>query len=143
MKPYSFEIALAALACLLIAWPVDLVGQDTSATTKPIIRVLAGDPDQAGHSAVRITFPVGFRTDPHHHGVDLTARVRKGRLMMGWGTRFDTTQVVAFQPGSSTVIPAGKDHYDWFPEGAEVEYGSEGPWQTVLVDSAGKPKQAQ
>jgi mannose-6-phosphate isomerase-like protein (cupin superfamily) len=143
MKPYPFEIAPAALAWVLVAWPVDLVGQDTSATRKPIIRVLAGDPDQAGHSAVRITFPVGFHTDPHHHGVDLTARVRKGRLMMGWGTRFDTTQVVAFQPGGSTVIPAGKDHYDWFPEGAEVEYASEGPWQTVLVDSAGKPKQAQ
>ena len=142
MKAHPCQIVLAALACVL-ANPLDLVGQDTSASTKPVIHVLAGDPDQAGHSAVRITFPVGFHTDPHHHGVDLTARVRKGRLMMGWGTRFDTTQVVAFQSGSSTVIPAGKDHYDWFPEGAEVEYASEGPWQTVLVDSAGKPKQAQ
>jgi mannose-6-phosphate isomerase-like protein (cupin superfamily) len=143
MKPYCFGIALAALACVRVARPPDLVGQDTSATTSPIIQVLAGDPDQAGHSAVRITFPVGFHTDPHHHGVDLAARVRKGRLIMGWGTRFDTTQVVTFEPGSSTIIPAGKDHYDWFPEGAEVEYASEGPWQTVLVDSAGKPKQAQ
>jgi len=143
MKPYPFKNALAALACVLVAWPVDLVGQDTSATTKPVIQVLAGDPDQAGHSTVRITFPVGFHTDPHHHGVDLSAKVRKGRLMMGWGTAFDTTQVVTFQPGSRTLIPAGKDHYDWFPEGAEVEYASEGPWQTVLVDSAGNPKQAQ
>ena len=143
MKPHLCQIALAALACVLVASPVDLVGQDTSATTKPVIQVLAGDPDQAGHSVVRITFPVGFHTDPHHHRVDLTARVRKGRLIMGWGTRFDTTQVVNFQPGSSTVIPAGKDHYDWFPEGADVEYASEGPWQTVLVDTAGKPIRAQ
>ena len=59
--------------------------------------------------------------------------------MLGWGTTFDTTQVVAVESGNRTVIPAGKDHYDWAPEGAEVEYESEGPWQTVLVDSAGKP----
>jgi len=51
--------------------------------------------------------------------------------------------VVTIQPGGSTVIPAGEDHYDWFPEGAEVEYASEGPWQTLLVDTAGKPIRAQ
>ena len=103
------------------------------------MKVLAGDPDKAGHSAVRIAFPRSFHTDPHHHSVDLTAKVRSGRLMMGWDTRFDTTHVVAFRPGSTTVIPAGKDHYDWVPEGAEVDDEAEGPWQTVLIDTTGKP----
>lgn len=139
MKPPLHVIALAALASAMVARPVILAGQDTSTTAGPVVKVLAGNPDQAGHSAVRITFPAGFHTDPHHHGVDLTARVRSGKLMLGWGTRFDTTRVVALQPGSSTVIPAAKDHFDWAPEGAEVDYESEGPWQTVLVDTAGKP----
>jgi hypothetical protein len=139
MKSYPCVIALGAFASVIVARPAALVGQDTSATPKPVVKVLAGNPDQAGHSTVRITFPAGFHTDPHHHGVDLAVRVRSGRLMLGWGATFDTTRVVAFQPGSRTVIPAGKDHYDWFPDGAEVEYESEGPWQSVLVDSAGKP----
>lgn len=139
MKPYPPLIAVAAFASVLVAHPAALVGQDTSAAGKPVMRVLAGNPERAGHSTVRITFPAGFHTDPHHHGVDLTAKVRSGRLMLGWGTTFDTTRVTAFQPGSRTAIPAGKDHYDWFPEGGEVDYGSEGPWETVLVDTAGKP----
>ena len=139
MNPHPSRIALVALAGVMVASPVALVGQDTSTTTKPVMQVLPGDPNQAGHSVVRITFPPGFHTDPHHHGVDLTARVHKGRLIMGWGTRFDTTRVVALEAGSSTVIPAGKDHFDWFPEGAEVDYEAEGPWQNVLVDTAGKP----
>jgi hypothetical protein len=139
MRPHSCAIALAAFACVRLAHPAALVGQDTSATTKPVMKILAGDPDQSGHSTVRIAFPAGFHTDPHHHGVDLAVRVRSGTLMMGWGTTFDTTRVVAFQRGSRTVIPAEKVHYDWFPVGAEVEYESDGPWQTVLVDSAGKP----
>jgi mannose-6-phosphate isomerase-like protein (cupin superfamily) len=139
MKSHPWVIALAALASAIVTAPAALVGQDTSATAKPVVKVLAGNPDEAGHSTVSITFPAGFHTDPHHHGVDLAVRVRSGRLMLGWGTTFDTTRVVAVEPGSRTVIPAGKDHYDWAPKGAEVEYDSEGPWQTVLVDSAGKP----
>src|SRR5688572_28488959 len=123
----------------MLARHADLVGQDAPPTSGPNVQVLAGNLDQAGHLAVRITFPPGVHTHPHHHGVDLTVRVRSGRLMLGWGTTFDTTRVVAFQPGSSTVIPAARDHYDRFPEGAEVDYESEGPWETVLVDSAGKP----
>jgi mannose-6-phosphate isomerase-like protein (cupin superfamily) len=139
MKPHPGVIALAAFASVLVARPAALVAQDTSATAKPVVKILAGNPDQAGHSAVRITFPAGFHTEPHHHGVDLVAKVRSGRLMLGWGATFDTTRVTPFQPGSSTVIPAGKDHYDWFPEGGEVDYESAGPWETVLVDTAGKP----
>ena len=67
MKPHPSKIALAALACVLVASPVALVGQDTAATTKPVVQVLAGDPDQAGRSVVRIAFPVGFHTDPHNY----------------------------------------------------------------------------
>jgi mannose-6-phosphate isomerase-like protein (cupin superfamily) len=137
MKPPLIVIALVALVSSMVARPVALVGQDTLPTARPVVKVLAGDPAQAGPSAVRITFPAGFHTDPHHHGVDLAVRVRSGRLMMGWGITFDTTRVVAFQPGSSTVIPAGKDHFDWFPEGAEVDYESKGPWETTFVDTVG------
>lgn len=139
MKLQPGVIALATFASAIVACPVALLAQDTSATGKHAVRILAGNPDQPGHSAVRITFPKGFHTDPHHHAVDLVARVRSGRLMLGWGATFDTTAVTTLQPGSVTVIPAGKDHYDWFPEGGKVDYESEGPWETVLVDTAGKP----
>ena len=139
MKSPLHVIALAALVSAMVARPAALLAQDTPPTARPVMQVLAGNPDQPGHSAVRITFPAGLHTDPHHQAVDLAATVRSGRLMLGWGTTVDTTRVVAFQPGSRTVIPAGKDHYDWFPEGAEVDYASGGPWQSILVDTTGKP----
>jgi len=139
MKTSLRSIALAALALTMFARPAAVVGQDTARTAKPVVKVLSGDPDKTGHSAVRITFPAGFYTDPHHHAVDLAVSVRTGPLMLGWGTTFDTTRVTALKPGSRTVIPAGKDHFDWFPKGGEVDYESDGPWQTVLVDTAGKP----
>ena len=63
MKPNPCVIALATFASVIVARPAALVGQDTSATAKPVVKVLAGNPDQAGHSTVRITFPAGFHTD--------------------------------------------------------------------------------
>jgi hypothetical protein len=59
--------------------------------------------------------------------------------MLGFGTRFDTASVVAFQPGSTTFEPAARDHFEWFPEGGVVDYEGEGPLDGVVVDSARKP----
>lgn len=132
-------VVLAALAWATFARPAALVGQDAPLPDRPVVKVLAGNPDSAGHFALRITFPPGFHTDPHHHSVDLTVRVRSGRLMLGWASTFDTTRVFAFSPGTSTVEQAGRDHFDWFPEGGVLDLEGEGPMETVLVDSTGKP----
>jgi hypothetical protein len=132
-------ITLAALAGAMLARPAGLVGQDAPPPDRPVVQVLAGNPDSTGHFALRITFPPGFHTEPHHHSVDLTVRVRSGRLMLGWGTTFDTTDVVAFEPGNTVVEQAARNHFDWFPEGGVLDLEGQGPMATVLVENTGKP----
>jgi quercetin dioxygenase-like cupin family protein len=132
-------LALAALAWAMIVRPAALVGQDAPPVGQFGVQVLAGNPDQAGHFVLRITFPPGGHTDPHHHRTDLIVKVRSGKMMLGFGSLFDTTSVVAYQAGSTTFEPATKDHFEWFPDGGVVEYEGEGPLDSVVLDANGKP----
>lgn len=108
--------------------------------SRPVARTITGDPQKAGRFVVRITFPRGFHTDPHYHSVDITGRVLRGRLLMGASARFDTTEVVPFEQRGSPVVKAGQVHYDWWPEGGELEIQGVGPMRSVMVDSTGKPR---
>lgn len=127
----------AAICWALLAHPAALAGQD-SLSAGPRVQVMAGEPTQAGHFVVRITFPAGFHTEPHYHSVDITGRVLEGRLLMGSSARFDTTRVVAVERGRTTVVRAAQIHFDWWPEGGELEIEGEGPMETLMVDSSGK-----
>lgn len=138
MSPTLIRNTMGVVTWALLAHPAGLVGQDTVSTPRPVAQVLSGNPTQAGRFVVRITFAAGSHTDPHHHGVDLTVRVLRGRHMLGWGARFDTTRVVPVEPGNSTVVKAGVNHFDWFRENGELEIEGEGPMETVMVDSTGK-----
>jgi hypothetical protein len=120
----------------------ELKGQPAAqdSVARPVARTITGDPQKAGRFVVRITFPRGFHTDPHYHSVDITGRVLRGRLLMGSSARFDTAQVVPFEQRGSPVVEAGQVHYDWWPEGGELEIEGVGPMRTVMVDSTGKPR---
>jgi hypothetical protein len=113
-------------------------GQDS--VSGPIVRMITGDPAQPGRFVVRITFPRGAHTNPHYHSVDITGRVLRGKLLMGSSARFDTTEVVPFERRGSPVVKAGQVHFDWWPEGGELEIEGVGPMQTIMVDSTGKPR---
>lgn len=129
-------LAFAAVCWSLPAWPTRAAGQDSASA--PIVQRISGDPERAGRFIVRITFPRGFHTDPHYHTVDITGRVLRGRLLMGSSARFDTTRVVPFERRGSNLVEAGQIHFDWWPEGGELEIEGEGPMQTIMVDSTGK-----
>ncbi|HET8622718.1 MAG TPA: hypothetical protein VFM14_04085 [Gemmatimonadales bacterium] len=112
-------------------------GQDS--LTGPMVRMITGDPEKPGRFVVRITFPRGSHTEPHYHTADVTGRVLRGRLLMGSTARFDTTRVVPFEQRGSKVVKAREVHFDWWPEGGELEIEGKGPMETVMVDSTGKP----
>lgn len=130
---------LAALAWPMFTLPAVLAGQEAPPTDRPVVKVLSGKPESAGHFSLHITYPPGSRTHPHYHSVDLTARVLRGRLLVGEAPRFDTTQVMAVEAESTVVMKAGQIHFDWWPNGGELAVEGEGPMTTVLVDSTGKP----
>jgi hypothetical protein len=139
MSGIRVRTVFTVIGWVLLSYPARLLGQDTASTSQPVARIVAGDPSQAGHFVVRITFPAGFHTDPHRHNVDLIGRVLRGRLMLGSGARFDTTRVVAVEQGQTTVVKAAQLHVDWWPAGGELEIEGEGPLETVLVDTTGSP----
>ena len=117
---------------LLALSPAALYPQAPAADPRPTVRVISGDPTKPGPFVERITFTPGLHTDPHRHNIDLHERVIRGPLMMGLGTQFDTTTVVAINAGSTIVIKAGVPHYDWFPEGGELELSGEGPLESTM-----------
>lgn len=127
-------VGFAIMGSTVLTHPARLVGQDTLSAPYRV-RAISGDPHQTGHFIVRVTFPVGSHTDPHHHSVDLTERIVRGRLLMGSSARFDTTRVVAFDSGSTTMVRAGQVHYDWWPDGGELEMEGDGPMQSTMADS--------
>jgi len=58
--------------------------------------------------------------------------------MTGLGDRFDTAQVVVVEAGNTILVKAGVAHYDWFPEGGELEISGVGPVDGAVVDGTGK-----
>ena len=137
----GFDIGVAAV--IILAGPSSLPAQGQPASSKPVVTVVSGDPTRAGTFVLRVSYPAGFHNAPHRHSIDLTGTVLHGRLMMGQGTRFDTSRVVAVDSGRTTVVAAGSEHFDWWPQGGELEIRGVGPLATVPVDSGGTPAPAR
>ncbi len=131
----AHRLGFVAACAALFARPDGLAGQDS--VSAPVVRAVTGDPGRAGRFVARITFPRGFHSEPHYHNVDVTGRVLRGRLLMGTGARFDTIRVVPFERRGSKVVRAREIHFDWWPDGGELEIEGEGPLETIVVDSTG------
>jgi hypothetical protein len=140
MSPTRTWSTFGAVAWAALIYPPGLYAQEQQPTPpKPVVTVVSGDPGQRGPFVLRVRYPAGFHNDPHRHNIDLTGTVLRGRLMMGQGTRFDTSSVVAVDSGRTTVVQAGRDHFDWWPQGGELEIRGVGPLATVPADSGGTP----
>jgi hypothetical protein len=133
----------AAVAWAGLIYPARLYAQEQPAPPKPVVTVVSGDPSAPGPFVLRVAYPAGFHNDPHRHNIDLTGTVLRGQLMMGQGTRFDTSGVVAVDSGRTTVVKAGRDHFDWWPRGGELEIRGVGPLATVPADRGGTPAPAR
>jgi quercetin dioxygenase-like cupin family protein len=112
--------------------------QAAPASPTRIMTPLAGDRRVAGLFAERIRFLPGDRGRPHVHSGELHVTVVSGRIFVNWGTRFDTTGARALAAGDFVVLPAGRPHFEWVVEGAEIHVQGVGPVSTDYLDSLPK-----
>jgi quercetin dioxygenase-like cupin family protein len=77
-----------------------------------MMAVLSGDPSKAGSQyTVRLKLPDGAKIAAHTHGDIENVTVLSGTLMVGVGTTFDATKMLALTAGSYVSIPAGLPHF--------------------------------
>jgi quercetin dioxygenase-like cupin family protein len=110
-----------------------LHAQAAPASPTRIITPLTGDRRMAGLFAERIRFLPGDRGNPHIHSGDLHVTVVRGRIFLNWGTRFDTTGARVLAPGDFVVLPAGRAHFEWVDEQAEIHVQGVGPVSTEYL----------
>lgn len=100
--------------------------------SRPVITVLAGDPEQAGFYMLRAKFPPGIMSSPHYHSTDRHVTVISGTWYTGTGADFDKDNMIPLKPGSYMMHPSGGVHYDGAKEvEAIVEIKGIGPVTTV------------
>lgn len=98
-------------------------------------RVLYGDPAEAGFYIIRVRFPAGGSSRPHHHSTDRFVTVIEGTWHAGTDTSHDMNETVAIPAGGFMIHPAGAVHYDGSREGpVVVEIRGMGPVNTTSVE---------
>ena len=107
---------------------------------QPDQAVLFGDPSKPGMYVIRVKFPPGTHSNPHHHSQDRHVTVIKGIWWMGVGDKLDFKKAVPMKAGSYAFHPAGAVHWDGAgDEEAIVQIIGMGPVDTVQVGAAGEP----
>lgn len=97
-----------------------------------------GDPAKPGLYVVRIRFPPGVMSTPHHHPEDRVAVVMKGTWWTGTGGAMNRAGTAPVPVGGVMVHPKGELHYDG-ARGEEVilQLVGVGPSGHVLRNPAG------
>jgi quercetin dioxygenase-like cupin family protein len=94
--------------------------------------VLHGDPNAPGFYIIRIRFPAGNSSRPHHHDQDRFITVIQGTWHVGRGANYDMNQTVPIKAGGYMKHPAGKVHFDGAKDEAViVEIRGMGPVKTI------------
>jgi len=98
-------------------------------------RVLYGNPSEEGLYIIRVRFPAGASTNPHHHDQDRFVTVIEGIWYTGMDASKDLDETLAIPRGGFMVHPAGAIHYDAAKNvPAIVEIRGWGPVTTTRVE---------
>ena len=96
--------------------------------------LIAGDSSGRGLYATRTKFAPNCKGQAHFHSNDRIVVVLSGTLYVGYGTRFDETQLKALPPGSIWTEPAGQPHFVWAKDGEVIiQATGVGPFATTQV----------
>jgi quercetin dioxygenase-like cupin family protein len=99
-----------------------------------MMAVLSGDPSQAGSQyTVRLKLPDGVKIAPHTHGDMENVTVLSGTLLVGVGSTFDATKMLALTAGSYASIPAGTPHYAMAKGETVLQVNGVGPGSMTLL----------
>ena len=100
--------------------------------TKVKTIALLGDPSKPGWYIIRIRFPAGTMSRPHHHDQDRFVTVIQGTWHAGRDGSYDPNKTVPIKAGGFMKHPAGAVHYDGAKdEDVIVEIRGMGPVKTV------------
>jgi quercetin dioxygenase-like cupin family protein len=92
---------------------------------------------EPGPYVYRVKFPQGRVVQAHSHPDDRTYTVLEGNWYIGWGEKFDESQLIKLGPGSFYTEPAGVPHFVATPDGeAIVQVTGAGPTTIHYVDPA-------
>ena len=104
------------------------------------IAVMQGDPSKAGEEfTVRLRFPNGYKVQPHTHPTTEHVTVLAGTFLVGMGSTFDRTKMVAFEPGGFVSAPAEHAHYAAAKGETVVQIHAIGPFALTYVNPADAP----
>jgi quercetin dioxygenase-like cupin family protein len=95
-----------------------------------------GAADRQGIYAQRVRLAQGAMIVPHVHSDERFSVVLTGTIYVGFGEKFDESQVVAIPTGSIYIAPAGVPHYVWAKDGAaEYQESGVGPTTTTFTET--------
>src|SRR4051794_25046106 len=102
--------------------------------------VLQGDPSKAGEEfTVRLRFPNGYKVKPHTHPTTEHVTVLAGTFLVGMGSTFDRTKMVALEPGGFVSAPAEHAHYAAARGETVVQIHAIGPFALTYSNPSDAP----
>lgn len=88
-----------------------------------------------GNYILRVKLAAGGKIPPHTHPDERHTTVLSGTIYVGFGERFDATQVVSVPAGAVYVAPANLPHYIWAKEGSAMyQEAGTGPTRTSFIE---------
>lgn len=104
------------------------------------LRVLAGNPKQAGLYTVMIKLPKNTVIKPHSHPDDRVGTVVSGSFYFAFGDSFDESQLKKLPAGSFYTEPPGANHFAMTKDEETVVYVTgTGPTGTAYANPADDP----
>lgn len=91
------------------------------------VAVLEGDPSKSGEYTIRLKMPDGAKFRPHWHDNQERVTVISGTLLVGIGSTFNASKMIALPAGSYGSIPAGLRHYAMAKGDTVIQINGEGP----------------
>ncbi len=101
--------------------------------------LVAGDPSKAGHYAVRLKMPAGYKIAPHWHPTEEHATVISGTFAVGMGEKFDQASMKTLPAGSYALMPAEMRHFAMATTDTIVQVDGQGPFALTYVNPADDP----
>jgi pimeloyl-ACP methyl ester carboxylesterase/uncharacterized RmlC-like cupin family protein len=106
--------------------------------------VLKGDPEQVGVYTIMLRVPAHTRIPAHSHRDDRVATVISGTWRIGYGDRFDESNLKALPPGSYYTEPPGQDHFaETGDEPVVVQITGSGPSSSDYASHGNNPRSSQ
>ena len=95
---------------------------------------LVGDPTKPGPYTIRLTFPDGYKLEPHTHPDARQVTILQGTWMTGYGKTFDESALKELPVGSFYTEPANLPHFVKTKGAVMIQVSGTGPSARVFVD---------